>query len=71
MNKKELIEEVKRHAIRHYEIGGWDHVVECLDDAAIADLIGDCRTVRGAIAEVEIYATHCAETRDAIESTIW
>jgi hypothetical protein len=71
MTKQELIEEVKYHAILNYETGGWDHVVECLDDEAIADLIGKCRTVKVAIAKVKKYADQCGETRDSIESTIW
>lgn len=72
MTKQELIEEVKYHAMLNYETGGWDHVVECLDDEAIADLIGNCRTAKTAIAQVKkYYADLCGETRGSIKSTIW
>jgi hypothetical protein len=71
MSKQELIEEVKAHANKNYNTGGWDEIVECLSDDDIADLIGDCRTVSGAIAKAAKYADQCGEVRDSIESTIW
>tara|TARA_R110000868_G_scaffold312251_1_gene573139 strand:+ start:213 stop:422 length:210 start_codon:yes stop_codon:yes gene_type:complete len=40
---------VKQHALSHYEIEGWDYVVECYDDAQIADIIKTARTEKGAI----------------------
>ena len=71
MNRQELIQAVKDHAVRNYETGGWDEIVECFDNEAIADLIGQSRTVSGAIAKVKKHADLCGETRDSIESTIW
>jgi len=40
---------IKAHAIAHYEQDGWDYVVECYDDAQIADIIKTARTEKGAI----------------------
>ena len=71
MTKQELIQAVRDHAITHYNTGGWDEIVECFDDEAIADLIGKSRTASGAIAKVKKHADQCGEARDSIESTIW
>lgn len=71
MNRQELIQAVRDHAIRNYETGGWDEIVEFLSDDDIADLIGECHTVSGAIAKAAKYADQCGETLDSIESTIW
>ena len=71
MTKQELIQAVKDHAIRNYNNGGWDEIVECLDDEAIADLIGQSRTASDAIAKAKKHADQCGEARDSIESTIW
>lgn len=48
MDKQQLIEAVKAHAKAQYE-NGWDTVVECYDDADIADSIGGASTVEEAI----------------------
>ena len=40
---------IKAHALTHYEQDGWDYVVECYDDAQIADIIKTARTEKGAI----------------------
>jgi hypothetical protein len=45
----DFTEAVKQHAIANYEIDGWDYVVECYDDAQIADIIKTARTEKGAI----------------------
>ena len=44
-----LIAAVKKHALANYERDGWDYVVECYDDAQIADIIKTARTPTGAI----------------------
>mgnify|MGYP000517409910 CR=1 FL=1 len=49
---KTLIEAVKNHAKANYEVGGWDMVVECYEDAEIGEAIAGCATVEEAIAEV-------------------
>lgn len=49
---KELIEAVRAHALKHYEDGGWDYVVEAWDDEDLAEFIGKARTPAGAIKAV-------------------
>lgn len=39
MASTELIESVKAHALRNYERGGWDVIVECWDDEQIAAVL--------------------------------
>ncbi len=41
MSTQELGRAIKDHALVHYEDGGWDVVVECWDDAEIAETIGE------------------------------
>lgn len=66
MPDQELIEAVKAHALTHYE-QGWDVIVECYDDADIAELIGAARTVKGAITKaaylVNIRESYAADIR--------
>jgi hypothetical protein len=61
-----LVEDVKEHALAHYE-EGWDVIVEAFDDADIADLVGLARTSKGAIAKVAEYVgireSYAAEIR--------
>lgn len=68
-NRQELIEQVKAYALEHYEDGGWDVVVECYDDAMIAEVIGKARTLKGALAKfktvVSIYADRQADARNS------
>lgn len=49
MTQEELIAEIKAHAREHYNDGGWDVIVECWDDAQIAETIGQASTVKGVI----------------------
>lgn len=51
VTRNELVEQVKAHATEHYADGGWDVVVECWDDAEIAEQIGKARTLAGALAK--------------------
>ena len=46
-----LVAAVRAHAAEHYINGGWDVIVECYDDAAIAEVIGGARTVDAALAK--------------------
>ena len=39
----ELLAEVKDHAAKNYENGGWDIVVECYDDDAIKGILKGSR----------------------------
>ena len=48
----ELVKAVRKHAMTHYEDGGWDYVVEAYDDADIAKAILGCKTASEAIAKI-------------------
>ena len=48
-----LIDAVKSHAIANYEIDGWDIVVECYSDEDLFTIIGNARTIAGAIKRVK------------------
>lgn len=48
----DLIAAVRKHAMLHYNEGGWDYVVEAYEDADILEAIGRARTVAGAIRNV-------------------
>jgi hypothetical protein len=50
--RTELVNAVKKHAVEHYNEGGWDVVVECYEDADIDRAIADATTVDGAIRNV-------------------
>ena len=39
MTTHELVTAVKAHALAHYEEGGWDVLVECWDDADMAEVL--------------------------------
>jgi hypothetical protein len=64
-----LVDFIKAHALANYENGGWDVVVECYDDAQIAEVLGDASTEAEAIEKfafmVDIWADRQA---DAINS---
>lgn len=36
-----LVEFIKAHALKHYEDGGWDVIVECWDDEEIERVLDD------------------------------
>jgi hypothetical protein len=61
-----LIEAVKKHAIENYEIEGWDIVVECYSDEDIITIIGNARTVAGAIRRVKADNAPQSNYRDEI-----
>lgn len=46
----ELIDAVRAHAEANYERDGWDFLVECWDDAEIAEVIGNAKAPKSAIA---------------------
>ena len=47
-----FVQEVKDHALQHYEEDGWDIIVECYSDDEIADIIQGCSTEEEAIRAV-------------------
>ena len=52
LSQPDLVQAVKVHAKKHYNVDGWDLLVECYDDAEIAEAIGQSKTARAAIAAV-------------------
>jgi hypothetical protein len=64
-----LVEQVKAHALAHYEDGGWDVIVECWEDEDIARQIGGARTLTGALAKlapfVDVMADRQADARNS------
>lgn len=69
-----LVAAVRAHAAEHYINGGWDVIVECYDDAAIAEVIGSARTVDGALARfrpiIEVLADRQAEAAYQIREAV-
>ncbi|MHC4780141.1 MAG: hypothetical protein ACYTFG_16345 [Planctomycetota bacterium] len=51
----EMIQAVKKHAINHYENGGWDYIVECYEDSDIEETIKEAQTA-GAKTTEEVIA---------------
>lgn len=47
-----LVAAVRAHAHKNYGKSGWDYVVECWEDADIAQVIGNSKTEQGAIRAV-------------------
>lgn len=64
-----VLEQVKQHALAHYEDGGWDVVVECYTDAELAEAIAGATTLKGALAKlqplVEVWADRQADARNS------
>ena len=52
VNMENLIDAVKAHATANYNKNGWDFVLECFSDDQIKDIIGEARTIDGAIAKM-------------------
>jgi hypothetical protein len=71
VTKEEILKAVKCHALQHYDHEGWDYIVETYTDAELAELIGNCRTVKGAIAKVRRVTRLLDERRRDIQSTAW
>jgi hypothetical protein len=69
VERQALIDAVKAHALRNYERGGWDVIVECWDDAMISAEIGRCTSVEGAIGKLSpLAAIYRDRQADAINS---
>ena len=52
MNINELVDAVKTHALKNYNQGGWDFVIECHSTDEIRQAIGKATTEAGAIKNV-------------------
>ena len=57
----DLIAAFKAHAVAHYEDGGWDVIVECWNDAEIAEAIKGATTLTGAIRKVNAFVDVMAD----------
>lgn len=49
---EEMVAAVKAHAMKNYEHGGWDYVIEAFNDKEIAEKIGDAKTIKDAIKNI-------------------
>jgi len=58
----ELVAAVRAHALENYQTDGWDFIVECREDADIAEAIGPATTRKGAI-EAVLETTRLLEER--------
>lgn len=52
MDEFNLVAAVRKYARDHYNVGGWDILVECYDDGDILELIEDATTVADAVSRV-------------------
>lgn len=67
---QEVIEAVKRHALEHYEDGGWDVIVECYSDTDLATRLAGHRTAEAAIeslrsCEIDVWSDRQADARNS------
>ena len=67
----ELVIAVKAHAEANYEKDGWDFLVECWDDAYIAEVIGKAKTAKSAIAKARKIVRMLSERRREVQSEIF
>ncbi len=69
MSTQELVRAIKDHALVHYEDGGWDVVVECWDDAEIAETIGEAGTIAEALDAfaplIDVWSDRQADARNS------
>lgn len=63
MTREEIIKAVREHALKHYNEGGWDYVVECWEDSDIEKAIAHALTLDGAIKAVGRLVGIVAEQR--------
>jgi hypothetical protein len=68
---KEMVDGVKAHAVENYEEDGWDYLVECYDDAEVAELIEGATTVAEAIELAAEIMKIKDDYRKDIQATAW
>lgn len=66
---RQLVEEVKSHAIRNYGKGGWDYVIETMDDWDIAEVIRHANNAKGAIWKMSVHIGPIGRHRDEVRAT--
>lgn len=64
-----LVEYVKVYAQLHYNTGGWDYCIECMDDAEIARIIGTATGKREALSKVNKIVKIMDDKRKDIQAT--
>jgi hypothetical protein len=69
MSKEKLIAAVRAHAEANYENGGWDYVVEAMDDKDIEEKLEGINTEFGAIKKMKWLVNLLDGHRKEIEST--
>lgn len=68
---KELVEKLKRHALDHYEDGGWDVIIECFTDEEIAEQLTEDKVVtfEDALAsfkdQIDVWSDRQADARNS------
>ena len=65
----EMIAAVRAHAEAHYEEGGWDILVECMDNDEIFSDIGNAQTIEEAITNVGKVLGICDDHRKDVQAT--
>ena len=69
--KKEVIERIRQYALNHYEIGGWDVLVEAWDDEDIWDEVKEAKNTLEAIAILKVILDVYEEKRLDIQAEIF
>jgi len=68
---REMVAAVKIHATDNYGKGGWDYVIETMDDWDIAEVIQGAKNAKGAIWKMSVHIGPMARYRDEIRATAW
>jgi len=68
---RQLVEEVKSYAAQNYNKGGWDIVIETMDDWDIAEIVKGASNPKGAIWKMSVYIRPMASYRDEVRATAW
>jgi len=63
-----LIQAVRDYATANYNKNGWDYMVECWEDADIAEAIGGAKSAKAAIAKVKKELAPLAERREEVRA---
>lgn len=64
---REMVDAIQAHALRHYEQGGWDLVIETMEPMDIIDVIWGANTIKGAIWKMSVHVGAIASVRRDIQ----
>ena len=67
----ELCQRIRQHALRHYNAGGWDYLVECYSDGDILLLVAECQSYEDAIAKLGRIVAIQDERRREVQSEVF